>query len=279
VSPLDFPLASYDAFDLSQDGNRALIGVRGVLHWDVWLYDLKELERTRLTRLGGQRPTWSFDETRAFFTSQRDGPLNIYALSFTDLNRVTRLTSGAREQYSSSASPEGLIAITTSPLDGSGAHIEILVPEPGNSTSSIPSDWTETEWHGEFSPNGRMFAYTGQRQEDSRLYVRSYPPSEPPVLVAEDGYEARWSRDGSRLYYRNGQSLYSTTVRLNGDIPVVEESALEFTADNWVDIGGRSFDVDQNGRVLIVVGPAERSTSVIHVVQSILEEHTARFGG
>jgi hypothetical protein len=28
-----------------------------------------------------------------------------------------------------------------------------------------------------------------------------------------------------------------------------------------------------------VVGPAGRSTSVIHVVQSILEEHTARFGG
>jgi Tol biopolymer transport system component len=56
--------------------------------------------------------------------------------------------------------------------------------------------------HGNFSPDGRLVAYTSNESGRFEVYVETIPRSDRKWAVsANGGYEPRWRGDGGELYY------------------------------------------------------------------------------
>jgi hypothetical protein len=55
---------------------------------------------------------------------------------------------------------------------------------------------------GAFSPDGRLVAYTSNESGRFEVYVQTFPLSDQKWQVSTSGgYEPRWRRDGSEIYY------------------------------------------------------------------------------
>jgi eukaryotic-like serine/threonine-protein kinase len=56
--------------------------------------------------------------------------------------------------------------------------------------------------HGNFSPDGRLVAYTSNESGRFEIYVETVPPSDQKSPVSTNGgYEPRWRADGREIYY------------------------------------------------------------------------------
>jgi eukaryotic-like serine/threonine-protein kinase len=98
-------------------------------------------------------------------------------------------------------SPNGLNIIFSAPANASENDLWILPlgidSKPAKFTAS-PAD----EMHGNFSPDGRLVAYTSNESGKFEIYVETVPPSERKWLVSTGGgYEPRWRADGREMYY------------------------------------------------------------------------------
>ena len=58
------------------------------------------------------------------------------------------------------------------------------------------------EMHGNFSPDGRLVAYTSNESGRFEVYVETVPRSDRKWPVSTNGgYEPRWRADGGEIYY------------------------------------------------------------------------------
>ncbi len=56
--------------------------------------------------------------------------------------------------------------------------------------------------HGNFSPDGRLVAYTSNESGRFEIYVETVPRSDRKWPVSTNGgYEPRWRADGREIYY------------------------------------------------------------------------------
>jgi dipeptidyl aminopeptidase/acylaminoacyl peptidase len=56
--------------------------------------------------------------------------------------------------------------------------------------------------HGNFSPDGRLVAYTSNESGRFEIYVETVPRSDKKWPVSTNGgYEPRWRADGGEIYY------------------------------------------------------------------------------
>jgi Tol biopolymer transport system component len=71
--------------------------------------------------------------------------------------------------------------------------------------------------HGNFSPDGRLVAYTSNESESGKfqVYVQTIPLSDKKWQVSTNGgYEPRWRADGREIYYLSeDRKLMAVEVR------------------------------------------------------------------
>ena len=67
---------------------------------------------------------------------------------------------------------------------------------------------THNELNGDLSPDGRWLAYQSDESGRYEIYVSPFPDtsSQRRPVSSGGGREPRWSRDGSELFYRGGES-------------------------------------------------------------------------
>jgi WD40-like Beta Propeller Repeat len=74
----------------------------------------------------------------------------------------------------------------------------------GNSTNTYP----------QISPDGRRLAYTSDESGRPEVYVQSFPKLGGKWQVsAGGGGEARWSKDGHQLFYRQGGRMIAVDLQ------------------------------------------------------------------
>ena len=85
-------------------------------------------------------------------------------------------------------------------------------------------------------------------------------------MASRDGgaEEPVWAPDGDRLYFRSGQRLMSVDVRWDSEL-VVGPPTMVFEQD-WVNVGGRSYEISPDGRRFLVIDPASSTTATLNVV-------------
>jgi Tol biopolymer transport system component len=207
---------------LSPDGRRLAVaesaGVGANSTSDVWLRDLVNGGRTRVTFDRGSTPVWSPDGSRLAFTSNRQGVNLPYQRSADGTGSETPLFPYDRHAWVNDWSRDGRWIIFSSPQTDATAGNDLWFV-PVGTRDAKPTPYLRTpalEQQAQFSPDGRFVAYGSDQSGNWEIYVQPFPnaPEGKWMVSNGGGVEPRWSRDGKELFYFSGQTLMAVPVSL-----------------------------------------------------------------
>lgn len=204
----------YADFRLSPDENRVAASLVNPKTGDIniWLSDISRGSTSRLTsgrlNLGA---VWSPDGAKVAYRRSPKGTGEIYQISASGGGKDEPLLP---EELQRTVLPE---YNTTEPTDWSSDGRHILYSIATSNTQlwlftlsgagavanpvrliDSPADLMQ----GNFSPDGRMIAYSSNESGTWEVYAQTFPLSDRRWLVSiNGGYEPRWSADGHEIYY------------------------------------------------------------------------------
>ena len=200
---------------IAPDGGRIAISIaKPGEPKDVWVLDLARGTRTALTNGGANDfdPIFTLDGTRVIYQSERP-VFDLYVRAADASSPATPLLVTPYDKYPGSITPDGksllfrysLVPhseIWTLPLDGTGQPTALLRSDAGD--LSAPR----------IAPNGRWLAYNSNESGRSEVYLSPYPAvtSARRQVSADGGANARWTKAGRELIYRNGRRMMAVTV-------------------------------------------------------------------
>ncbi len=206
---------------LSPDGRFVANGISDAKGGrDMWIFDVERGTATRVT-FGGthDRPAWTRDSRRIFFTGVVGGKTSIYRAPIDGSAKPEALLEVTPGTTVSSVSPDGgSILYTTSARDEPLRLMIADLNERGVAGKPRPlHESSVRELQAEISPDGRWVAYVSHESGAPEIYVHSFPTAGARIRVStEGGGSPRWSRDGRELFYWAGTP---TTKLMAVEIP------------------------------------------------------------
>jgi Tol biopolymer transport system component len=195
----------YVNLSLSHDDRRvaaarsdAQIGTR-----DIWLIDLARGTPLRFTFSPADDwlPVWSPDGSRIVFTSDQDGPGNLYQKPSSGAVNDAQILKTSERKWPSDWSADGRFIAYASASPKTGLDLWLL-PMDGERK---PVPYLQTpfnEDHARFSSDGRFIAYSSDESGRYEVYVQTFPASGNKWQIsAGGGAQPRWRRDGKELFY------------------------------------------------------------------------------
>jgi Tol biopolymer transport system component len=245
----------YYDLTLSPDGTRlAVRKERGDLA-NIWLLDLSRGgASTRFTfgSLVDINPVWSPDGSRIVFSSNRDGPYNLYQKPANGGNDEQLLLKSSEDKSASSWSRDGRFLLYTVVHPKTKLDIWVLPLEGGRK----PVPFLSTEFNdrqARFSPDGHWVAYSSDESGQDEVYVRSFSMNSAGTAVEAGGkwpisngggVDPRWRGDGRELYYRSRDGrLMAVEIAANPAFRAGTPQRLGVTTSAWWDSSadGRRF--------------------------------------
>jgi serine/threonine-protein kinase len=251
VEALGLPPQVYGDFQLSPDGSRLAVTIAGN-RTEVWIFDLERGSRRRMSgESGGYHPVWSPDGERIAYRLQEADPIRV----------VWQAVDGGPEtsllRIHPAASP-----YVWSPTHGvilSGSPVDIVAVDPDSDGDPQEVFSTSaTAWGPAVSPDDRWMAYTSDESGQFEVYVRPMLAEGRTWTVSVDGGEEPiWSSQGDRLFYRNGDSWYAVDMGSGGALrPGTPQLVVQ---GPYLNVSGRSFDVSEDGRRLLLLRPVSET--------------------
>ena len=192
---------------ISPDGKQIVTILPEDDHKHIWIYDVKDTLFRQLTFRGrNMSPIWSPDGKWITFTSDRDGPRNLYRKLADGSRPAERLTTSEFAHYAGSWSPDGSTLSFEQNSANRASDIWILSMKGSRESKPLITS-TDSLVQPSFSPDGRWLAYTSHEENQSdgakKLYVRPYPGPDVKWLVSSLKYARKpvWSPDGKELFY------------------------------------------------------------------------------
>ncbi len=245
---------------LSPDGRRIAMAIRTRTS-DIWVHDCERGTRVRLTFDGDNfAPVWTRDGRRLAFSSNRNGPCQIFSQALDDAE-PTLLVGGEHDLVPGSWSPDGSQLLFTEYNPESGAGIWMCAPTDHAAPRSLVRSRANT-FAPAVAPDGRSFAYASDESGQLEVYVAAYPGGgDVSQVSAGGGAEPLWSADGRRLFYRRGSQVFAVamdpaTRRTDTDRMCVAEGPYQPGAVT----GLPNYDVAPDGRLLLVA----QSSAIAH---------------
>jgi serine/threonine-protein kinase len=251
---------------LSPDGRRV-----AVARWtdnnfntrDVWVLDLAQRTRTRLT----------FDTTAAWPVWTPDGRRIAYQRG-SGISWVPADGSGVPDSlvtapglwFPAVFEPNGrALAYHGLPLQQSKAEIGRL----GLAGGEAPHRVLASAFHNfdpSLSPDGRWMAYASDESGRFEVYVRPYPgPGGRWQVSLDGGTEPVWSPTGREIFYRNGDRMMAATVRTVGGFEVGARAQLFEGAYDAVSRQITNYDVTRDGRTFVMLQQVQGTAQSVFV--------------
>jgi len=258
---------------LSPGGRHLAVYTTGEV-FRVWVGDLS---RDTLTLLDpspheSYSSSWTPDGRRVTFVSDRAGEYQLFSQPVSGGALPERLVPSEFYQNNPKWSPDGKLLVYSEKHADSGWDV-MLVRMNGERkpVAFVQTAADDLAWGGDFSRDGRAFAYTSRESGQSEIYVKEVAEGGERIQVSSGGSEgAVWSRDGRELYYvKPGGSLMAVPIRtsptLEAGRPYVVFECPPFRAAS-------GFDVAPDGRFLGVEPGIYRERPPVHVVLSWAQE-------
>jgi len=224
---------------------------------DVYVIEVSSGTSTVITSDAGSEfsPIWSPDGGRIVFSWDNNG--------IPYLHQIALDGTGAPEPITQ---PSGGVQMATAWLrDGSILYQDIrgktfqdilLLPGQGERKPSPILFSRFNEAMAVVSPDGRWIAYVSDDSGQPEVYVRSFPQLGAPRTVSSSGgTNPRWARNGSELYFVEGDRLMA--VRAEGGTATL----LFQRSPGIVD-----YDVAADGRFVVNIGRVVFHAQPINVV-------------
>jgi len=170
---------------------------------DLWLYDLSRGTSSRFTFDPSTEvaPCWSPDGSRIAFSSDRDGPFNLYQKLATGSAHDELLVSTGASKYPNHWSSDGRYIVYESIDPKTNLDLWVL-PLFGDRKPILYLRTGSDEWQGQLSPDGRWMAYRSNESGRSEVYVQAFPISAGKWQISTTGgVLPRWRGDGKEIFY------------------------------------------------------------------------------
>ena len=270
------PPAPYEAPRVSPDGRYVAVDVTNPDNSDVIVYDLQRNTPTRLTFDPSldRHPLWSPDGQRVLFSSNREGPTNVYSKAADGTGSVERVTTSENPQWPQSWSADGQTLIVMDITSGAGGDLQGLALGADGQIEQLTQTPDFLEGYAEVSPDGRWIAYMSDESGQFEVYVQPFPNVEDGKwqISRAGGTSPVWGLDGQELFFRpfpNATAMMAVAVETeptfnpgNPEIlfPTPYRAAAFFRNRPW--------DVAPDGRFLMIKesAPGQATGMAPHVV-------------
>lgn len=248
----------YTGARFSPNGRRIATSVGSGTSTDIWIYDVSSRTSSRLTTEGetNDRPEWTPDGRRVLFRSDRGkGGYTMWWQPIDGSGPPTPIASvQGRDVWEGVISPDGRSIVYRTGTIGTA---DILVKQlQGDTTPKPIVSEPGTQWGPRVSPDGRWLAYTSDESGSFQIYVRPFAgPGGARLQVSSDGGDiAVWAPDSRRLFYAQGQTIYSVTLSTSPELAIASRAAL-FDGDFTLLPGHATYDVAPDGKHLLMLKP------------------------
>jgi len=259
---------------LSPDGRRIALTIGSGGRSDVWMYDLAQPTLTRLTSSGtlNERPEWTPDGKRVLYRGDRGTRTAIWWLPADQSAPATPLqASDAHDYYEGVMTPDGKSLVYQIDDAGSDQADVMYRALTGDTTSRPIAATPAAEAQARVSPDGKWVAYVTSASGASEVVVRPFPGPGGQVQVSSGGgAEPVWSRDGRRLFYRDGRHLIAATVTTSPHFAVTGRTELFPDEYVFAQAPHANYDVSLDGTRFLMVKSAHAPE--LYVVYGWLNE-------
>ncbi|MBK5293135.1 MAG: serine/threonine-protein kinase [Acidobacteriia bacterium] len=218
---------------------------------DIWLMDFGRRSLGRFTSGAGSKiiPVFSTDGRSVAFSSNRDGPLNLYRAPIGQPDKTERLTRSLNVQFASSWAPTGDKLVFDEYAPSTGGDIW-LVDLTGDHKADPLVRTPFDEVNGKISPDGKWLAFQSNETGRSEVYVQPYPGSGSKVQVSTRGGRLpNWTSAGNLTYLEAGRMMES---KWTGQGAQGEPAVLFDRGSLPAKASVSSYDVSADGRFLVL---------------------------
>jgi serine/threonine-protein kinase len=252
IIPFDVPLRTYANPRVSHDGTQLALQLVSA-NDDLWVLHRTRRTFTRVTAQGENLfPNWSPDGKSFLVSSILNGSnLGLMTVQIASASPTRPLLPDLREdvQLGTSWSPSGRIAFTV--LGARGSDIYLLDRIDGAPRPFLQTRFNEHE--ASLSPDGRFIAYSSDESGTSEIYLRAVDrPAEKLQVSVSGGREPLWSRDGRRLYYRQGRGFLVADMTIIDGSPAAGTPRLLFEGDFVEGTEANGYDVGPDGTFVLL---------------------------
>jgi serine/threonine-protein kinase len=213
ATPFDLPPRSYLHPRLSPDERQLAFEIEGPAH-DLYAYDLTRGVTTRLTFDGASHwPIWSPTGDRIAFRSWKTTGMTLWSMPANRSEPERQLPAEGHMLSPESWSPDGQTIAYLRMDDMRHFDVWELPLDGGGNARPVLASTKFLQASPKFSPDGHWLAYSSNEAGRPEVFVTRYPGPGPRIQVSTDGgIDPVWRRNGSELYYRNGDAIMAVAV-------------------------------------------------------------------
>jgi serine/threonine-protein kinase len=248
-------LAHVSSLDLSPDGRRAAVSLVTDGSQHLWLKDLPSGPLTKFTfgALNHFRPVWSADGRKVYFV-RGDSTFGVAEKNADGSGDVRPVPNGGRQLVEVTTSRDGQWVVMRS--GGRDTARAIMALKAGDTEPKRLESGPGNKLGLALSPDAKYIAYLSGVSGTPEVYVSPFPDiaSARWQVSLKGGQEARWSRDGTELYYVTGDGILTAARVTTSPSFAVQGTTPLFDVNAYArDGGSHMYDMEPNGSRFVML--------------------------
>jgi serine/threonine-protein kinase len=249
----DEDLRVLGGFELSPDGKKLVFEARSSRGMGLYIRDFERGGTTPFTAEGSadRNPVWSADGRRVAYAARPQGAERVVRIRTLDGSAPERqIPSAYGASGPTSWSPDGSTLLVDD-FSSDGAFDVYALPLEEGAKPRVIARSPQLDAGGRISPNGRFVVYVSSETGPNQVYATALAGGPRWQVSTETGAQARWSRDGRRIFFTSRNQLFAVTVEERGAELRFGSPRLAYAGRTSGAPERPSYDVHPDGRLLV----------------------------